>query len=177
MTIFARAIAIAAGISVLAALGCGPKQPAPAVAVAPARGPVVQYAFESIDGKPISTEAFVNRITVIGFFATYDVHSQIEARFLASLAKRHTPRINAAAIMLEAPENKPLVEAFAVSLGVPYPIALSDAATIAGQGPFAGLHHVPSIVILDREGREAFRRVGFLDEAALDAAVRAVESR
>jgi hypothetical protein len=128
-----------------------------------------------VDGRPITSEAFLNRVTVIGFFTTYDVPSQVEARFLASLERHHTPRLNVAALMLEAPENKPLVEAFAASLGLGYPIGLGDAATIAGEGPFAGLHHVPSVVILDRQGREAFAHAGLLDEAALDAAVRAVE--
>lgn len=174
MTITAKAL-IAASILITALPACAQRD-APKVA-ASAPGPVLNYAFTAVDGRPISTEAFVNRVTVIGFFTTYDVHSQIEARFLASLAKRHTPRINAAAVMLEAPENQPLVDAFVVSLGLPYPVAMGDAATIAGGGPFAGLHHVPSVVILDREGREAFRRVGFLDEASLEAAVRAVEAR
>jgi hypothetical protein len=164
-------------MAALALAGCsGNAQPKPAQPVAAARGPVLRFAFESVDGRPISTEAFTNRISVIGFFTTYDVHSQAEARFLALLAKRHAPRLNVAALMLEAPENKPLVQAFAMTMGLPYPVALADAATIAGQGPFAGLHHVPSIVILDRQGREAFRHVGFLDEASLEAAVKLVEA-
>ena len=52
---------------------------------------------------------------------------------------------------------------------------IADAATIVGEGPFAGLHHVPSVVILDKEGREAWRHVGFVDQARLEAAVKAVE--
>jgi hypothetical protein len=162
-------------LAILTASACGSRAAAPKAAVDAPRGPALIYAFEAIDGRPISSEAFANRITVIGFFTTYDVHSQVAARFLASLAKRHTPRINAAALMLEAAENKPLVDAFVVSMGLPYPVAMADAATIAGEGPFAGLHHVPSIVILDPQGREAFRRVGLVDEAGLEAAVRAVE--
>ncbi len=78
--------------------------------------------------------------------------------------------------MLEAPENLPLVEAFTASLGLGFPVAIADSATIAGEGAFAGLHHVPSVVVLDRAGREAWRHVGFVNEAALDAAVRAVEA-
>ena len=171
------AVAVVATIAILAATACGSRPAAPKISVEAPRGPVLRYAFEAIDGRPISSEAYANRITVIGFFTTYDVHSQVEARFLASLAKRHTPRINVAAIMLEAMENKPLVDAFALSMGLPYPVALGDAATIAGEGSFAGLHHVPSVVILDREGREAFRRAGFIDEAGLEAAVRAVEQQ
>jgi hypothetical protein len=115
-------------------------------------------------------------VSVIGFLTTYDVYSQAEARYLAMLEHSHTPRINVAALMLEAPENRPLVEAFAASLGLGYPVALADAATIAGDGPFPGLHHVPSVVVIDRAGREAWRHVGFVNEAVLEAAVRAVEA-
>ncbi|APR87109.1 hypothetical protein A7982_12458 [Minicystis rosea] len=168
------ALAITAGAGCAGCQGTSDRKP-PATAPAAARGPVMRFAYEGVDGRPISTEAFQNRISVIAFLTTYDVHSQVVARFLASVAKRHTPRINAAAIMLEAPENKTLVEAFGATMGLPYPLALADAATIAGEGPFAGLHHVPSIVILDRQGREAFRHVGFIDENGLEAALKQVE--
>ena len=136
----------------------------------------LRFAYEAIDGRPISTESLANRVSVIGFLTTYDVYSQAEARYLAMLERRHTPRINVAALMLEAPENRPLVEAFAASLALGYPVALADAATIAGDGPFPGLHHVPSVVVIDRAGREAWRHLGFVNEATLEAAVRAVEA-
>ena len=114
---------------------------------------------------------------MIGFLTTYDFYSQAEARFLSSIARRHTPRVNVAALILEASENRTLVEAFTAALKLPYPVAMADEATIAGEGPFAGLHNVPSIVILDREGREVYRHVGLVDEAAIEAAIRAVEQR
>jgi hypothetical protein len=141
-----------------------------------ATSPPLRFAYEGVDGRPVSSEAFANRITVIGFLTTYDVHSQAEARFLKLLERHHSPRLNVAALMLEAPENRPLVEAFVAKLDLPYPVAIADPATIAGEGPFSGLHHVPSVIVLDRAGREAWRRVGFVNEAVLEAAVRAVEA-
>jgi len=140
-----------------------------------ARGSRPAFSYKGVDGRPISSESLAQRVSVIGFLATYDVHSQVEARYLALLEKHHSPRVNVAALVLEAAENQPLVEAFVASLGLSFPVAMADAPTIAGEGPFAGLHHVPAIVILDREGREAFRHAGFLNEAALEQAVREVE--
>jgi hypothetical protein len=162
----------------LALLSCSgdPRPPAIELPRASAVGPPLRFAYQAIDGRPVSTEELFNRVSVIGFLTTYDVHSQAEARLLAAIARHHTPRINVVALVLEAPENRPLVEAFAASLGLGYPVALADAATIAGEGPFAGLHHVPSVVVLDRAGREAWRHVGFVSEAALEAAIRAVEA-
>jgi hypothetical protein len=159
----------------LASCSGGPPPPEASPPRALSSAPVVRFAYQAIDGRPISTESCLNRISVIGFLTTYDVHSQAEARFLAQLERRHTPRVNVAALMLEAADNRPLVEAFAATLGLGYPVALADGPTIAGDGPFAGLHNVPSVVILDRAGHEAWRHVGFVTESTLEAAVRAVE--
>ena len=156
---------------------CSERRPPEAAgSLQPATGPVLRFAFQAVDGRPVSTRSLANRVSVIGFLTTYDVPSQVEARFLAMLERRHSPRVNVAVLMLEAPENQPLVEAFAASLRLEYPVAIADAATIAGEGPFAGLHHVPSVVVLDRAGREAWRHVGLVNEATLEAAVRAVEA-
>ena len=161
--------------SVALVCACSARAPELSTPTSTAQRPALQFSYEAMDGTVLSTESLSKRVTVIGLFTTYDVPSQVVARFLASLSRSHTPRLNVAALMLEGPVNKPIVVAFAASLSLPYPVALADAATIAGEGPFAGLHHVPSVVILDKEGREAWRHVGFVDQVRLEAAVKAVE--
>lgn len=177
----ARAMVVITLACVTAVAGCSsppaPPETPPPVAVAPPSGPPVRFAFETIDGKPLTTESIAGRISVIGFVASYDIASQAQARFLTGLLKRHVPRINVAILVLEPPQNLPMVEAFVGALRLPYPAALADAATIAGQGPFAGLHHVPSVVILDREGHERWRHVGLIEENEMEVAVRYVEAR
>ena len=170
-------LALAAALAASSACGGG-ASPTVVVPAASAGGqaPPLRFAYQALDGRPISSESLFNRVSVIAFLTTYDVHSQAEARSLAQLERHHAPRVNVAALVLEAPENLPLVEAFVASLGLGYPVALADAATIAGEGPFAGLHHVPSVVVLDRAGQEAWQHVGFVNEATLEAALRAVEA-
>jgi hypothetical protein len=174
--IAATRIGVALAAAALLSCGGSPRSPVIELPRASALGPPLRFRYQAIDGRQISTESLINRVTLLGFLTTYDVHSQAEARLLGAIARHHTPRINVAVLMLEAPENLPLVEAFVATLGIGFPVAIADAATIAGEGPFAGLHHVPSVVVLDRAGREAWRHVGFVSEAALDAAVRAVEA-
>ncbi len=177
-----RPAALLLALVALAAFACGgsgesaraPEPAPPPAAALPARGPVRTFAYEALDGRELSTASLAGRLTVIGFVTTYDLASQAEARFLAGLFREHTPRINAALLVLEASENRPLVEAFAAALKLPYPVALADAPTIAGEGPFAGLHHVPSVVVLDAEGREAFRHVGLITQEALAEVLRAI---
>jgi hypothetical protein len=156
--------------------GCGgPPAATPSAASAPAVGPTVSFSYETLDGKTLSTESVAGRVTVLSFIATYDVSSQAQARFVVGLGREHTPRLNVGFIVLEPKENRPLIETFVAALGIPYPMAIADQATIAGQGPFAGLHHVPSVVILDREGREVRRHLGLVEQKELEQAVRAVE--
>jgi hypothetical protein len=175
-----RELALAAALAVLTAASCGGPDaaaPPPETAAPPSeRGPRVLFEFVTIDGKPLSTDTLAGRISVIGFTTTYDTASQAQVRVFADLLRHHKPRINVAVLVLEPPENEPMINAFAQALSLPYPVANADAATIAGRGPFAGLHHVPSVVILDRQGREAFRHLGLIAEEPLSLAIREIET-
>jgi hypothetical protein len=174
MTSRRRAPLLCALAFTLAACASEPLPP-PEVESTPARGERILFSYTTLDGGTVSTETLAGRYSVIGFVATYDTPSQAQARFVSMVVRKHVPRINAALIVLEPAENRPLVEAFASTLGLAFPVVLADAQTIAGEGPFQGLHHVPSIVILDREGREAWRHLGLSTADDIDAALRALE--
>lgn len=135
------------------------------------------FQFEGLDGKPIDTASLAGRLTVLTFIATYDTASQAQARFVSALVHNHVPRINAALVVLEPAENRPLVEAFAAALRISFPVAFADARTIEGHGPFEGLHHVPSVVVLDAEGREVYRHLGLVEESELEAELVRLEGR
>lgn len=140
-----------------------------------AQQPPLQFSFPEVTGGELSSEKLRGRITVIGLITTYDLPSQAQVRHLSRLAREHVPRLNVALLVLEPPENRELVALFAGSLSPKLPVGMADAATTRGEGPFAGLHHVPSVVILDRDGRERFRYLGLLEQDKLDAAVVDVE--
>ncbi|MDI3289655.1 TlpA family protein disulfide reductase [Polyangium sp. 15x6] len=163
-------------LALLAAPVACSSTPAPDAPTQPlVRGPRIAFSYETLDGGVLSTDTVAGRFTVIGFVATYDPSSHAQARFLSTLVKRHVPRINAGLVVLEPPHHKLLVESFAKVVEPPYPVAMADEATIAGTGPFQGLHHVPSVVILDPQGREVFRNFGLATADALDEALRTLE--
>ncbi|MCS6901336.1 MAG: hypothetical protein RMJ98_16915 [Myxococcales bacterium] len=149
-------------LSPLALVACSPP-PKPIVngpAPSPPRGPVVEFSFPSLDDRPVSHEAFRGRASLLVFLVTYGNDSLLQARFAKKVFLEHTPRINAAAIFLEPLENRPLVRVFRDSADLPFPAAMGDADSIAGRGAFKGLGAVPSVVVLDPEGREVWRKVG-----------------
>lgn len=154
-----------------------PPAPVPGVAsVAPeGASEPLPFSCTDLEGKPVSTTTVAGRVTVILFFTSYDPASVAEAQFLRDLTHTHAPRINAVGMVLEQETNRPLVQGFADGTKLGYPVCLADADTIAGHGTFAGMNAVPSVLILDREGRPRYRYIGLQKAEALEAAIASVE--
>jgi hypothetical protein len=155
------------GLSLVAVLasGCGGRARDPLVAPgvsgvstdadAPAR-----FRFDSLDARPVSSEASRGRVAVIVFVTTGNIASQAQVNYLAAMAKHDGEKVYYAMVVLEPKENREIVEIYRTNLHVPFPVALADPETMAGQGPFGGLDAVPVIVVLDREGRPVWRKPG-----------------
>lgn len=144
---------------------------APAVA----RGAPIRFAYGTPEGQTLSSETTRGRVTALLFVATFDLTSQLMARRLDEVIRTHRPRANAGAVALEAPNAAPLVEVFRSSLGLSYPVALANSTAFDHEGPFGGIDQVPTLVILDRRGREVARAQGAVTERDLDAALREAE--
>ncbi len=169
----------------LCALACTPVEEGPVApsitaeamsAAPPPDAPPVSFQYKDVRGGTLASSALAGRISVIAMGTTYDVPSQAQVKFLSQVHRDHAPRINAVLIVLEQPENEVLVQAFADALGVRYPVVMADAATIKGEGPFTGLRHVPSVVILDREGRERTRWLGLMSNVEMEEALVKLEA-
>jgi hypothetical protein len=124
----------------------------------------LDYSFDSLDGRPLTSAAMRGKLTVVAFVTTYDLESQAQVDYLATMAKHDGDRVNYAVVALEPAENRELVEAFrrfvADKFGVALLTAVGDAATIAGAGPFGDVHVVPTVVVLDRSGKVGWRKTG-----------------
>jgi len=131
------------------------------------QGPTMSFDYATLDGSHFSSTVARGRRTIVVFLTTYDLVSQVVAREVSHLARTETPRINAAIIVLEPPKNLPLVEAFASSLELTIPVALADAATIGGRGPFGEIIAVPTTFVLDPLGRSVARHEGGVSAGAL----------
>jgi hypothetical protein len=159
---------------ILAATACAAPREASAVTQvgAPLSAPV-HFAYPTVDGRGmLATGTLAGRTSVLAFVATYDMASQAQARFLGIVQHRREPRVNVAAIVLEPLENRPLILAFRDALRLDYPMAIGDAELIAGGGPFGDVHGVPTVLVLDAEGRIIWKHVGLAKDAEIDEALR-----
>jgi hypothetical protein len=165
-----------AALAALAACG-GPPRPAapPPGASAVALSPPVDFAFDSLDVRPVTAESTRGQPTLIAFVTTASLPAQAQVDFLVAMAKNDGERVHYAVVALEPRENRELVEMYARSLSIPFPVAMADRDTIAGPGPFGDVRQVPVTVLLDRAGRVVWRVEGRVAKSAeIRAAMRSL---
>ena len=168
-----RRIGPALGFVALA--GCS-GSPAAAPGSPKTQGEAIVFSFGTTEGQLFGSASTRGRSTGVLFVTTFDLASQAQARFLNEVYKQHDPRPHAAAIVLEPPNHRVLAEAFRTSLGLDYPVALANPTTLSGDGPFGTIVGVPTLVVLDRDGRLAFRSTGAVPKDTMDAAFTAADA-
>jgi hypothetical protein len=155
-------------------LACSAEPRAATTPLASSRAPV-EFAYGTPSGEVLTSGTTRGRVTALLFVATFDLSSQLMAKRLDDVIRRHRPRANAGAIALEAPNDAPLVEVFKSSLGLGYPVALTNTIGIERRGPFGTIDRVPTLIVLDARGREVARAQGVVSERDLDAALTSAE--
>ncbi|GMV12424.1 MAG: TlpA family protein disulfide reductase [Polyangiaceae bacterium] len=161
-----------AGLILLSGLASCRPTPEPLAADRPdtSRAPV-EFAFGTTDGTELSSATTRGRATAVLFVTTYDLASQVMAQRLESVLHSHVPRANAGAVVLEAPKYAQLAAAYRSTLALSYPVAMADSLTLTGGGPFGTISQVPTLVVLDRSGREVWRRSGVPDSRDIEQAL------
>jgi len=119
-----------------------------------------EFAFDSLDERPVSSEAMRGRPTVIAFVTTGDIVGQAQLSYLVHMAKNDGDRVNYVMVALHPRKEVVLVEGYRKTLGIEFPVALGDATATGAQGPFGEISAVPALVVLDRRGRIAWKHIG-----------------
>jgi hypothetical protein len=138
----------------------------------PITGAAVDFVYDSLDARPVSSSSMRGKVTVIAFVATYDLGSQAQVNYLLAMAKHDGGKVNYVLVALEKRAERELVEVFKTNLGVPFPVALADAETIGGGGPFGDVHRIPALVVLDRQGQMVWKKTGLAKPDEIRAAMR-----
>jgi hypothetical protein len=124
------------------------------------RAAPAEFAFDSLDERPVSAEATRGKPTVLVFITTSSLPAQAEVDFLLAMAKHDGDRVNYAVVALEPPDGRELVELYKKALAIPFPVAIADPRTVAGSGTFGDLRELPVTLMLDRAGRVVWRVAG-----------------
>jgi hypothetical protein len=158
----ARLVVVAPLLVACASGGEGSRAAAPR-----ARSGPVAFTYGVPGGGVVDSNSTRGRVTALLFVTTFDLPSQVMARRLDASLRSHRPRINAAAIAIEAPNAAPLVEVFRSTLGLAYPVALTGGGA-EDAGAFGTIDRVPTLVVLDARGREVHRAAGVVEAEMLE---------
>jgi thiol-disulfide isomerase/thioredoxin len=120
----------------------------------------VDFSFESLDERPVDSQASRGKPSILAFVTTGSLPAQAQVDFLVAMAKHDADQVNYVVVALEPRENRELVEIYRKALAVAFPVALADASTLAGTSAFGDLSAVPVTVVLDRGGRIVWRSDG-----------------
>ncbi len=120
----------------------------------------VTFDFDTLDERPVSSAAMRGKPTVIAFVTTGDILGQAQVDFLVAMSKNDGKKVNYALVALHPRKEIVLVEAYISTLKVEFPVALGDAAAMSAGGPFGEISAVPTVVVLDKEGRIVWKHTG-----------------
>jgi thiol-disulfide isomerase/thioredoxin len=120
-----------------------------------------RFSFDSLDERPVSSDAMRGKVGVIVFVTTYDWASQAEVDFIVPIAKKNDPRVAFAMVALQSPSDRELVEHYRDTLGVTFPTALADVAGASSVG-FGEVRSVPTVIVLDASGKLVFHKEGIV---------------
>ena len=158
----AGSLAILCALLVVVAACSAPaaEAPAPAGVSAVAQAARVEFKYDSLDDRDVSSDATRGKATLLVFVQTGSVWGQAQVAYMVAMAKNDGDRVNYVLVALEPRQSRELVEAYAQSLGVTFLVALADQATMIGASPFGEVRGIPTTVLLDRVGRIVWRADG-----------------
>jgi hypothetical protein len=128
-----------------------------------------RFVFDSLDERPVSSDAMRGKPSVLAFVTTGDLTGQAQVDYLVAMAKNDKERVNYALVALHPRREIVLVDAYVRSLKVDFPVALGDPAVTTAAGPFGEIPAVPTVVVLDREGRIVWKHTGLAKSEDLRA--------
>ncbi len=137
------------------------------------RVPLV-FDLPSLDDRSVSAPAFRGKPVVLAFVTTDSLAGQAEADVLATLARDSRDVARYVVVAVEPEDRRELVQGFlrffsektrGALLG-----AMADKDMRIGQGPFGDVRD-QTVVVLDAQGRVAFRKTGIVQAGEITRAL------
>lgn len=120
----------------------------------------------SLDGKPVSVKDFRGKVVVVDFWATWCAPCHVQARILESLHGDYKDRVQFLAV--DVGEDEKTVRRFVQRRPFPYPVLLDPKDELSAK---LGILALPTLMILDKEGKVSFFQAGISDARTLREAL------
>ena len=129
--------------------------------------PVAANGKTGVAGEQMSLADLKGHPVILDFWASWCGPCAIEAPVLDRLARRHESKgLVVLGVNVSDPPN--VIKQYATQKGLSYPMLVDSGSTVSES---YGVKNLPSLVILDKEGKVMAYLVGVVDEASLNEIV------
>ena len=132
--------------------------------------PAPDFRLKEFSGKELTLEASRGKVIFLNFWATWCGPCRAEIPELIALQNRYKDRLQIIGLVVDDDDEKEIREVID-SEGINYPVALADPDTRFAYGGIAAL---PTVFVINPEGRVVQKHVGLFNPALYETEVRAL---
>ena len=132
--------------------------------------PAPPFQLKDLDGKELKLEAFHGKVVLLNFWATWCGPCREEIPALIELQRRYKDRLQVIGLAVDE-DDEAYVRKFAASAGMNYPIAMSS---VDVRMAYGGVGALPTVFVINPEGRLVQKHVGLFDPVLYETEVRAL---
>jgi len=132
--------------------------------------PAPEFKFKDFGGKDLNLEASRGKVILLNFWATWCGPCRAEIPELVALQSRYKDRLQIIGLVVDDDDENEIRKVIS-SEGINYPVARADPETRFAYGGIAAL---PTVFVINADGRVVQKHVGLFDPALYETEVRAL---
>ena len=132
--------------------------------------PAPEFKLKDFSGKELNLEASRGKVILLNFWATWCGPCREEIPELISLQNRYKDRLQIIGLVVDD-EDEEGIRSVIESEGINYPVAMADPDTRFAYGGIAAL---PTVFVINSDGRVVQKHIGLFDPALYETEVRAL---
>ena len=132
--------------------------------------PAPDFQMKDVDGKPVTLAGLRGKVVLLNFWATWCGPCREEIPSLIALQKRYQDKLQIIGMLTDDDDDAALHKLIEAE-GINYPVAL---ATPELRVQFGGIPALPTLFVINTEGRVVQKHVGLYNPALYETEVRAL---
>jgi len=132
--------------------------------------PAPEFKLKEFSGKEVTLESSRGKAILLNFWATWCGPCRAEIPELIALQNRYKDRLQIIGLVVDDDDEDEIRKVIS-SEGINYPVALADSETRFAYGGIAAL---PTVFVINADGRVVQKHVGLFDPALYETEVRAL---
>ena len=132
--------------------------------------PAPEFNLKDLGGKDLRLDPFKGKVVLLNFWATWCGPCREEIPGLIALQERYKDRLQIIGLVVDDDDDKE-VRKIVDSEGINYPVALADGKT---RFEYGGIAALPTVFLINMEGRVVQKHVGLYNPALYETEVRAL---